>query len=651
MKRTISAIIVLFAGIQLSMAQINIEYWKQNGINLINDKDYRSAIDNFNVLIYYHPELSEPYFLRGVAKYDLGDYRGAIKDMSSAISIDSYFSDYFLYRGRARERLYDFTGALDDYQKALDLKNYNPDIYMSRGINYILSKKYDLAIADFNKALFYSPYNAQALYLRALAEQYKGQKDEAFTDFSTSIRLDPTNPDVFIRRGILYADLKKYAEAIDDYNRGICIDSTNSFGYFNRAMAYADMKNYTASLADYDRVIKLDPENDLAFYNRAAVKTEIKDYTGAINDYTRVIAINPSNIYTYFNRGIVQQKIGKNHKAIDDYSKAIDLNPLFAPAYYNRSIAKSAIKDFLGADADYKMAIKINDNLPRLIKSGEVDSTGLAKLIEFKADFESGNVQGISEFGAQINPYPNFVINLSIKTKQEPDKINLPKPIVQLNNEYEEKAKFTISAVADTLPPNLANQYLDKLNDLTATSGNASQIIARAIIKYQYHNFVGAIDDYNDIIKQNPTNSLAYFNRANTRYEMVQYLNSLNDLNANRLLIGNAKNQTNRVQKNNTEDYDEILNDYTKCALLDPSFYYAYFNIANLKIEMNDYYGAIRNLSKAIAIEPKFAEAYYNRGLTCIYVQAKDEGCLDLSKAGELGIQKAYSVIKKFCNQ
>ncbi len=59
---------------------------------------------------------------------------------------------------------------------------------------------------------------------------------------------------------------------------------------------------------------------------------------------------------------------------------------------------------------------------------------------------------------------------------------------------------------------------------------------------------------------------------------------------------------------------------------------------------------ALSNYSKAIGIEPKFKEAYYNRGLTYIYIQEKEKGCLDLSKAGELGVQEAYAVIKRFCN-
>ena len=45
------------------------------------------------------------------------------------------------------------------------------------------------------------------------------------------------------------------------------------------------------------------------------------------------------------------------------------------------------------------------------------------------------------------------------------------------------------------------------------------------------------------------------------------------------------------------------------------------------------------------------AEAYYNRGMALIFKGKKDQGIKDLSKAGELGIYTAYSVIKKYRNQ
>ena len=92
-----------------------------------------------------------------------------------------------------------------------------------------------------------------------------------------------------------------------------------------------------------------------------------------------------------------------------------------------------------------------------------------------------------------------------------------------------------------------------------------------------------------------------------------------------------------------------MISDYKNSLMLDSTFYYTYYNLANVSIESNDFKSALNYYSKAIEIEQKFAEAYYNRGLTYIYLKQKDEGCTDVSIAGELGVQRAYAVIKKYC--
>ena len=42
--------------------------------------------------------------------------------------------------------------------------------------------------------------------------------------------------------------------------------------------------------------------------------------------------------------------------------------------------------------------------------------------------------------------------------------------------------------------------------------------------------------------------------------------------------------------------------------------------------------------------------AYYSRGAVKLILKQKDSGCLDLSKAGELGNQEAYKLIRSYCN-
>ncbi|MBO4767928.1 MAG: tetratricopeptide repeat protein, partial [Bacteroidales bacterium] len=72
-------------------------------------------------------------------------------------------------------------------------------------------------------------------------------------------------------------------------------------------------------------------------------------------------------------------------------------------------------------------------------------------------------------------------------------------------------------------------------------------------------------------------------------------------------------------------------------------------NLGNLYCLSGDLPESISRYTKAIETAPNIGEAYYNRGLVLIYLKDKDKGCIDLSVAGELGIEDAYGVIKKYC--
>ena len=59
--------------------------------------------------------------------------------------------------------------------------------------------------------------------------------------------------------------------------------------------------------------------------------------------------------------------------------------------------------------------------------------------------------------------------------------------------------------------------------------------------------------------------------------------------------------------------------------------------------------GAILDFTSSIKLRSDFSEAYYLRGILKNSLGAVNEGCLDLSKAGELGYQQAYKVISSYC--
>lgn len=56
------------------------------------------------------------------------------------------------------------------------------------------------------------------------------------------------------------------------------------------------------------------------------------------------------------------------------------------------------------------------------------------------------------------------------------------------------------------------------------------------------------------------------------------------------------------------------------------------------------------DFTKSLQIE-KSSKAYFARGICNNFLGLKENGCLDLSKAGELGHEEAYEAIKEYCNK
>ena len=153
-------------------------------------------------------------------------------------------------------------------------------------------------------------------------------------------------------------------------------------------------------------------------------------------------------------------------------------------------------------------------------------------------------------------------------------------------------------------------------------------LLRRAIAYSNIQNFDNAIDDLSICLQIDSTMTLALWQRAVCQAKINEF---------------NASQGTNiDLQSAN------VLGDLSDAIQKLPNNPYLYYNRGNLYAQRQDYQHAIEDYTRAIALEERLAEAYFNRGLALIYVKREAEGIADLSKAGELGIYQAYSVIKKY---
>ena len=141
-----------------------------------------------------------------------------------------------------------------------------------------------------------------------------------------------------------------------------------------------------------------------------------------------------------------------------------------------------------------------------------------------------------------------------------------------------------------------------------------------------------------------------YINRGALQAEMLDFISSMEN-NVQILTLDNSGAARARVKERSSMNYDyaPAIHDMTKASKLMPKFPFTYYNLGNLYCLSSDLPEAINQYTKALEIYPAMAQAYFNRGLVLIYLKDKEKGCIDLSKAGELGVHDAYSVIKKYC--
>ncbi|MCD4725494.1 MAG: tetratricopeptide repeat protein, partial [Bacteroidales bacterium] len=451
-----------------------------------------------------------------------------------------------------------------------------------------------------------------------------------------------------------------YDKAIADFEQILDLDGNNSLALFHRGLARINTGDTTAALRDFDKVIRDNPYNALTYYNRAWLKASTRDYEGSLRDYNMVVSINPNNVYAYYGRAYIFQATEQYEEAITDYSKCIELFPDFAGAYLQRSGAKHMLNEHESARQDNEKAFEIinmlneGDASTEALLKAYADSSYFHKLIAFESDFNSGNMTGELNWAFEgIELQPNFIVQFIKKDKDFVKKKRAGytiKEITEFNLNNEEDLTFAILNVdiqEDAEALNYHLQIADSL--LRENSSNYIGHFLKGVVNGMAHNYTNSLDAYDNAITLFPKFVFAYFNRANTKYELEEYL--YND----KVYTDDVTISWDKVPPPAKEDiikepdFTTVLQDYNTVIQLRPSLPFAYFNRGNIRNRLKDYNSAILDYSQAIQLEPELAEAWFNRGMTYIYLDQLDNGCGDLSKAGELGIKEAYGVIKRFC--
>ena len=635
-----------------SNAQFNVDRLLVSGQIALHYEDYVLSIQYFNQAILLKPYLYQPWQLRGVAKFYLDDFTGSEADATEAIRLNPYIDNIYDLRAITRIRQQKYAEAISDYTQAIRLNPTNRNYWFNRAICRMNAKDYAQAHADVDTIVRRWQRFANAYSLNA--EIYLTEKDttKAVKWLDKSLEIDPYDGNAWTTRAYISLNRRQWRDADKFLSKAIHLKPKLSGNYINRALARLNYNNLRGAMADYDTALDLDPENFLGHYNRGLLRMQLGDDNNAIEDFDYVIKMEPRNVIAIFNRAILHEKTGNLRAAIRDYSTVIDEFPNFWTGLSYRArcyrrlgmTAKAEMDEFRIFKAQMNKHIGIQplwsrNKLKAMRKRSEIDPEKYNRIVvedehkteqEYKSEYrgaiQNRNVRAdfmpmyllsYFKYNNGVKSYQAFSANVETFNKESRPIHNL---LVTCNpptmNEVQSKSFFML---IDTL-----SARINRTADLRETKG---WLMQRAVAYSVLQDYDAAINDLNTLIGIDSTMAIAYWQRAACQSQMNEYNRSKGA--DNKLLAAKTKA------------------DFDRAVALDPHNAYIYYDRGNLHAALQQYENAIDDYTLAIRQDPTLAEAYYNRGIARLKLKLNEAAVADLSKAGELGLFDAYSVIKR----
>lgn len=633
----------------MSYAQYNIDRLLMIGRSALYYEDYVLSIQYFNQAISAKPYLYEPWFFRGVAKYNLDDYAGAEADCSEAIKHNPYVVNIYELRGLSRIQQKKYEGAIEDYSQGIKYDPDNQNFWHNRALCRINMKDYEGARLELDSMV--SRWKKYARGYAMLAEVDMLEKDtaSAIKQLDKSLEIDPYDGQTWMVRAAIGLSRAKWKDGEKYLDKAIHLLPKTAANYLNRAIARVNQNNLRGAMNDYDTALDLDPNSFLGHYNRGLLRSQVGDDNRAILDFDFVLKLDPDNLMALFNRAILLDKTGNPRAAIRDFTKVIDEFPNFWTGLQYRAHCYRRLGMTRQAEADefriYKAQLYKNlyGSQPRLNKKQRrrFSDTDISKYNQLVVNDEeqiehqySNEYRGrVQNRKVEIEYLPMYELSMENAYSEVRDYITFDQQVENFNTKNKGR-RLNVIARQTTLDEDKTARYFSLIDSLSSAidkqkvSEALPNLMRRAVAYTAVQDYESAINDLTICVQTDSTLSIAYWQRAVCQSKINQF---------------NASQGTDIAMQT-----ANVYNDIMAALSSNPTCAYLYYNRANVYAVRKDYSRAIDDYNRALELDPNMAEAYYNRGLVRLFSSNKAEGIADLSKAGELGLYEAYSVIKKY---
>lgn len=217
-------------------------------LELFQQRQYKEAIDKFQVVLENEEESAEIYNNIGVSYSNLGDYKNAEKYLN----------------------------------KALKLNPMLPQIYLNMSDVYHRQNEIALAIECLRAGEIALPENTVIPHYLARILMEDAQRDLAIDELDKILEKEPENYDAYYDLARIYFDMGNWNAAIDNFENILEFKDQNELIYFYLAQAYEANDEIDKAISNYLKSTAVNNKFHPAFKKLGILFMARGDYEDAI---------------------------------------------------------------------------------------------------------------------------------------------------------------------------------------------------------------------------------------------------------------------------------------------------------------------------------------------------------------------------------
>jgi len=209
--------------------------------------------------------------------------------------------------------------ALAAFLKAIEYNPKDPIAWNGLGNVYAKIGYTDDAITAYRKSIQFMPNFAQPW--NGLGDVYasSGRVDEALKAYNKAIELNKHYVTPWLRLGSLYARQDRFREAIRAYQRALHLDANNSAIWNELGTLYLQSESYAEAAEAFSKAIALDRANGSAYSNLALAYSKQGKHKEAVSLCLRSIELLQDD----HDKAAAWNRLANIYRALNDYDNAI----------------------------------------------------------------------------------------------------------------------------------------------------------------------------------------------------------------------------------------------------------------------------------------------------------------------------------------